>query len=104
MTRVRFAPTPAGALFVSGARVALANYLFARRTNGEMLLRLDDLDKERSRPAPANPAVAGQIMQDLRWVGIDWHTAFHQSERLELYQETIERLQRDAFLYPCFES
>jgi glutamyl-tRNA synthetase len=101
MTRVRFAPTPAGALFVSGVRVALANYLFARRTNGEMLLRLDDLDKERSRPVPA---VAGQIMQDLRWVGIDWHTAFRQSERLELYQETIERLKRDAFLYPCFES
>jgi glutamyl-tRNA synthetase len=104
MTRVRFAPTPAGALFVSGLRVALANYLFARRTNGEMLLRLDDLDKERSRPLPAHKPVVDQIKQDLHWIGIDWHSSFHQSERLDLYHETIERLKRDALLYPCFES
>jgi glutamyl-tRNA synthetase len=99
MTRVRFAPTPTGNLFVSGLRVALANDLFARRTHGQMLLRLDDLDKERSRPVHAD-----QIMQDLRWFGIDWHTSFRQSERLDLYQATIERLMRDKFLYPCFES
>ena len=99
MIRVRFAPTPTGNLYVSGARVALANYLFARRGNGEMLLRLDDLDQERSRPAHAD-----QIMQDLRWFGIDWHTSFRQSERLALYQDTIERLKRDKFIYPCFES
>lgn len=104
MIRVRFAPTPtgntpAGNLFVSGARVALANYLFARRNSGEMLLRLDDLDQERSRPVHAE-----QIMHDLRWFGIDWQTSFRQSERLELYQATIERLKRDKFLYPCFES
>jgi glutamyl-tRNA synthetase len=99
MTRVRFAPTPTGNLFVSGVRVALANDLFARRTKGQMLLRLDDLDQERSRPAHAD-----QIMQDLRWFGIDWHTSFRQSERHDLYQATIEQLQRDKFLYPCFES
>ena len=99
MIRVRFAPTPTGNLYVSGVRVALANYLFARRGNGEMLLRLDDLDQERSRPAYAD-----QIMQDLRWFGIDWHTSFRQSERLDLYQDTIERLKRDKFIYPCFES
>ena len=67
MTRVRFAPTPTGNLFVSGVRVALANHLFARQTGGEMLLRLDDLDNERSRPIHAD-----QIMQDLHWFGIDW--------------------------------
>ena len=99
MIRVRFAPTPTGNLYVSGVRVALANYLFARRGNGEMLLRLDDLDQERCRPAHAD-----QIMQDLRWFGIDWHTSFRQSERLDLYQDTIERLKRDKFIYPCFES
>jgi glutamyl-tRNA synthetase len=99
MTRVRFAPTPTGNLYVSGVRVALANYLFARRTNGQMLLRLDDLDQERSRPVHAE-----QIMQDLRWFGIEWQTSFRQSERQELYQATIERLKRDKFLYPCFES
>jgi glutamyl-tRNA synthetase len=71
VTRVRFAPTPTGHLFVGGARVALANYLFARRTNGQMLLRFDDLDQERSRPLHAE-----QIMQDLRWFGIVWQTSF----------------------------
>ena len=99
MTRVRFAPTPTGNLFVSGVRVALANHLFARRTDGQMLLRLDDLDNERSRPIHAD-----QIMQDLHWFGIDWQTSFRQSERLDLYARTIERLKREKFLYPCFES
>ena len=99
MTRVRFAPAPTGNLFLSGARVALANYLFARQTGGQMLLRLDDLDQERARPVHAD-----QIMQDLRWFGIDWQTSFRQSERQDLYQATIAQLQRDKFLYPCFES
>jgi glutamyl-tRNA synthetase len=97
--RVRFAVAPSGPLLVSGARVALANYLFARRGHGQMLLRLDDLDAERSRQVDAE-----QIVQDLHWFGIDWDTTFRQSERRELYQATIERLQRDKFLYPCFES
>jgi glutamyl-tRNA synthetase len=99
MTRVRFAPAPTGNLFLSGVRVALANDLFARQTGGQMLLRLDDLDQERARPAHAD-----QIVQDLRWFGIDWQTSFRQSERRDLYQATIARLQRDKFLYPCFES
>jgi glutamyl-tRNA synthetase len=97
--RVRFAPTPTGHLYLSGARVALANYLFARRGQGEMLLRLDDLDQERCRPVHAD-----QILQDLRWLGIGWDRSFRQSERLDLYQEAIQRLKRDKFIYPCFES
>ncbi len=99
MTRVRLAVSPIGALFISGARVALANDLFARQNNGTMLLRLDDLDQERSRPVHAE-----QTMQDLRWLGIEWHASFRQSERLEIYAAVIERLQRDKFLYPCFET
>jgi glutamyl-tRNA synthetase len=99
MIRVRFAPTPTGHLFVSSARVALANDLFARRGNGQMLLRLDDLDQD-----PARAAVADQIMGDLRWFGIEWQASFRQSERLDLYQQVIERLKRDKFIYPCFES
>jgi glutamyl-tRNA synthetase len=99
MTRVRFAPSLTGNLFVSGVRVALANHLFARRTDGQMLLRLDDLDRERSRQVHAD-----QIIQDLDWIGIGWHASFRQSERLDLYEATIERLKRDNFLYPCFES
>lgn len=99
MTRVRFAPTPNGNLFISSLRVALANDLFARRTHGEMLLRLDDLESD-----PSRPIYADQIMQDLRWFGIDWHTTFRQTEHRDLYQAAIERLKRDKFLYPCFES
>jgi glutamyl-tRNA synthetase len=99
VTRVRFAQTPTGNLLISGVRVALANDLFARRTGGQLLLRLDDLDTDRSRSVYAD-----QVMQDLRWFGIDWHTLFRPSERLALYQATIERLINDKFLYPCFES
>lgn len=99
MTRVRFAQRPTGNLLLSGVRVALANDLFARRTGGHMLLRLDDLDPERSRPADAD-----QIRQDLCWFGIDWHSSYRQSERSAVYQATIERLIRDRLLYPCFES
>ncbi len=99
MIRVRFAPTAAGNLFVSGARVALANDLFVRRSGGEMLLRLDDLDQER-----CHQGISDQIVQDLRWFGIEWHESFRQSDRLDRYQEAIERLKRDQLIYPCFES
>jgi len=99
MIRVRFAPSPNGLLFVSGARVALANHLFARRHDGRFLLRFDDLDEDRCRPA-----LADQIAQDLRWLGLDWDTCLHQSERRELYLDAVERLKRDGRLYPCFES
>jgi glutamyl-tRNA synthetase len=99
MIRVRFAPTPSGNLFVSGARVALANDLFARRGHGQMLLRLDDLEQERAGTVPAE-----QIMRDLRWFGIEWHQSFRQSDRRDVYQEAIERLKRDNFIYPCFET
>ena len=104
MIRVRFAPAPTGNLMISNARVALANDLFARRGNGEMLLRLDDLDRERARPGASDQVRADQIMHDLQWLGIEWHTFFRQSERRELYQDTFERLKRDQFIYPCFES
>ncbi|HEX2941011.1 MAG TPA: glutamate--tRNA ligase family protein, partial [Rhodopila sp.] len=99
MIRVRFAPTPAGFLTVGGLRVALANDLFRRSHDGTMLLRLDDLDPQRCRPGSAD-----QIMQDLVWFGVEWSSSFRQSERMELYRRTIEHLQRDQFLYPCFES
>lgn len=99
MIRVRFAPSPTGLLFVSGARVALANYLFAQRHGGRFLLRLDDLDEARCRPTYAE-----EIMQDLRWFGIDWHACLHQCERRDLYLEAIGRLKQAGRLYPCFES
>src|ERR1700760_111578 len=99
MIRVRIALTPVGGLWISGARVTLANDLFVRRSGGEMLLRLDDLDQERCRED-----TFVQIEQDLRWFGIEWHESFRQSDRLDRYQEAIERLKRDGLIYPCFES
>ena len=99
MIRVRFAPSPTGHLFISGARVALVNFLHARRHGGHMLLRLDDLDRERCRPAYAEA-----IEHDLRWFGIEADSRFIQSERLPLYEAAIERLKLSGRLYPCFES
>jgi glutamyl-tRNA synthetase len=99
MIRVRFAPSPTGPLFVTGARVALANFLFVHRNNGHLVLRLDDLDKERS-----SVAHAAQLMQDLTWFGIAWDDCIRQSERLDLYQNAIDRLKQRGLLYPCFET
>lgn len=95
MTRVRFAPTLSGPLYLSGARIALANHLFACRNKGHFLLRLDDL---------AEAGHADPVMQDLRWLGIAWHDTLFQSERRDSYTRAFEALRRDGFLYPCFES
>jgi glutamyl-tRNA synthetase len=99
MIKVRFAPSPVGHLFVSGARVALVNFLYARRHGGRLLLRLDDLDPERSKPAYAEA-----IEHDLDWLGIHWDDSFRQSDRQALYLAAAERLKQSGRLYPCFES
>jgi glutamyl-tRNA synthetase len=98
MIRVRFAPTPSGHLTVGGARVALANALFARRHAGQLLLRLDDTD------ARSRPAFAEAIAQDLSRLDISWDDLVHQSERLVVHTEHAERLKQEGRLYPCFES
>ena len=99
MTVVRFAPSPTGLLHVGNARIALANALFARRSGGRFLLRLDDTDAARSRPEHERA-----IEQDLSWLGLHWDERFRQSDRLDRYQEAAERLKRAGRLYPCFES
>lgn len=99
MTRVRFAYPPSGFLTVDTLRVALANDLFRRSNNGTLLLRHDDLDQGRSKPG-----VPEQLRQDLQWCGVAWDREIQQSERVDLYQDIIARLQRDKFLYPCFET
>jgi len=97
--KVRFAPSPTGLLHVGNARIALANFLFARRGGGEFLLRLDDTDAERSRPEHA-----AAIAQDLLWLGITWDGQFRQSDRMDRYAAAAERLKQAGRLYPCFES
>jgi glutamyl-tRNA synthetase len=97
--KVRFAPSPTGFLHVGNARIALANYLFARSTKARFLLRIDDTDLERSRPE-----YEAAISQDLAWLGVEWDETFRQTERLEAYAIAADALRKSGHLYPCFES
>ena len=97
--RVRFAPSPTGYLHVGNARLALINFLCARRHGGRFLLRLDDTDTARS-----TAAYAEAIGHDLQWLGLEWDETFRQSARLDRYAEAAEALKRAGRLYPCFES
>ncbi len=96
---VRFAPSPTGLLHVGNIRLALVNWLVARRAGGTVLLRLDDTDEERS-----TTAFAAGIEHDLRWLGLDWDLKARQSDRLALYTEATQRLKATGRLYPCYET
>ena len=105
-TRVRFAPSPTGLLHVGNARTALYNWLFARHTGGDFLLRIEDTDLDRSEVKHE-----AQLMEDLRWLGLEWdegpgvegpHAPYRQSERLAIYREHTERLLREGQAYRCF--
>jgi glutamyl-tRNA synthetase len=98
-TRLRFAPSPTGRLHVGNARIALANWLFARKAKGTFLLRLDDTDTERS-----TLEFAEGIEQDLRWLGIQWDDFARQSSRMERYEAALDRLKKSNQLYPCYET
>lgn len=97
--RVRFAPSPTGLLHVGNARLALINWLFARKAGGRFLLRLDDTDEGRSRED-----YAAAIETDLGWLGIDWDEFSRQSDRLDCYEKAVGRLQASGRLYPCYET
>ena len=99
MTRLRFAPSPTGLLHVGNARQAVANYLYAKRTGGTFILRLDDTDTARN--TTDNEAA---IRADLHWLGLDPDESFRQSDRLALYAAAAEKLKAAGRLYPCFES
>ena len=94
----RFAPSPSGPLHLGNLRTALLAWLFARSTGGRFLLRIEDLDRARSKPEHE----AGQIA-DLAAIDLDWDGEIvHQSERTELYREALERLRRNGRVYPCW--
>jgi glutamyl-tRNA synthetase len=97
--RVRFAPSPTGYLHVGNARIALANYLFAKKHDAKFLLRIDDTDIERSKPEYEQ-----NIFTDLTWLGITWDETFKQSDRTTSYEIAAEKLKASGRLYPCFES
>lgn len=97
--KLRFAPSPTGYLHVGNARIAVANWLLARRHGGTFVLRFDDTDTERSKPE-----YAAAIEEDLRWLGLNWDESFRQSDRIARYEAAAEKLKRSGHLYPCFES
>ena len=96
---VRFAPSPTGLLHVGNARIALVNWLFARRQGGSFVLRFDDTDLERSRPE-----FVEAIREDMTWLGLTWAHEEHQSARLDRYAEAAERLKATGRLYACYET
>ena len=96
--RVRFAPSPTGYLHVGGARTALFNWLFARHFGGTLILRIEDTDFERS----SEEMVEG-ILTGMRWLGLNWDEGpFYQSQRLNLYRATAEKLLASGHAYHCF--
>ena len=109
-TRVRFAPSPTGFLHVGNARTALYNWLFAQRTGGDFLLRIEDTDVERS-----ETRYEAQLLDDLRWLGLHWSEGpesgkpndgpcgpYRQSERLEIYNRHTAQLFAEEKAYRCF--
>jgi glutamyl-tRNA synthetase len=104
--RVRFAPSPTGFLHVGNVRTALFNWLLAGRHHGSFLLRIEDTDAERSKLKYEK-----QLMDDLRWLGLDWNEGgdrggpygpYRQSDRFRIYQEYAQRLLHEDKAFRCF--
>jgi nondiscriminating glutamyl-tRNA synthetase len=96
--RVRFAPSPTGNLHIGNLRTALFNDLLARHEGGKLVLRIEDTDPERSKPE-----FAKAIIKDLKLmnIGVD-EGPFYQSERLETYEEYLEKLESQGQVYRCY--
>lgn len=104
--RVRFAPSPTGYLHIGGARTALFNWLFAKKNNGKLILRIEDTDTERLKENSVS-----QILRSLQWLGLDWDEGpekggdfgpYFQSQRQQYYAEAAQRLLQANKAYPCF--
>ncbi len=96
---VRFAPSPTGRLHVGNARVALINWLFAKKQGGRFILRIDDTDRERSLAEHEQA-----IYADLTWLGLVWDQREAQSERFARYDLAVAKLKADGRLYACYET
>lgn len=108
MTRVRFAPSPTGPLHIGGVRTALYNYLFAQKTGGQFLLRIEDTDQTRFVPGAEQ-----YIIESLQWCGIVFDEGVHiggpcgpyrQSDRKEIYKKYIDILLEGGMAYYAFET
>jgi glutamyl-tRNA synthetase len=106
MIRVRFAPSPTGPIHLGNARTALFNWLFARHNGGVFVLRIEDTDIARS-----DMHYTQLLMEDLRWLGMDWQEGpdvggpygpYVQSQRLAIYKGFAEGLLKKGRAYPCY--
>lgn len=104
--RVRFAPSPTGPFHIGGARSALFNYLFARKHGGQIVLRIEDTDRERSSQESET-----DILESMKWLGIDWDEGpdvggefgpYRQMERLDIYNKYVEQLLDKGYAYYCY--
>ncbi len=94
----RFAPSPTGLLHLGHAHAALFAERAARQAGGRFLLRIEDIDRGRCRPA-----YEAAIAEDLGWLGLAWEApVLRQSERFAVYRRALARLGEQGFLYPCF--
>jgi len=104
--RTRFAPAPSGSLHVGNVRTGLFSWAFARHHGGTFILRIEDTDASRV----TEEAFHG-VMDSLRWLGIDWdegpdvggpYAPYRQSQRMDVYRDTTERLLSQGDAYPCY--
>lgn len=96
--RVRFAPSPTGALHIGGVRTALFNWLFARHHQGSFILRIEDTDQTRSTDESIRV-----ILDGMKWLGLDWDEGpFRQTDRMDLYREHVDRLKKQGKAYACY--
>ena len=98
MTVGRFAPTPSGRMHLGNVFAALVAWLSVRRDGGKMVLRMEDLDTQRT-----SAQFAQVLRDDLRWLGLTWDEETQpQSQRSEVYREYFEKLEAMGLLYPCY--
>lgn len=90
----RMAPSPTGKFHVGSARTALFAYLFARHNDGKFILRIEDTDKERSKPEYEE-----NIIESFKWLGLEYENFYRQSERTEIYTEQIKKLLDNGSAY-----
>src|SRR5579863_10429742 len=102
----RFAPSPTGSLHLGNARTAFFSYLWARKSGGRFILRIEDTDVERSQAR-----FRDDLMMEMRWLGLDWDEGpdvggpsapYSQAERGDLYRSMFTRLEAEDRAYPCY--
>src|SRR5690606_41030358 len=111
MVRTRFAPSPTSSLHVGNARIAVLNWLFARKHGGAFVLRIEDTDAERTVPGSE-----AEILEDLAWLGLEWdegpgvegpygegpYGPYRQSQRGAIYRQYVARLAEAGLALPCY--